>query len=283
MMEHLEKWAKQSPGDKVRLDFQTIVMVVLMTFADHNHIAVDRMSQTRLWLPCGEESTPCEVRIFWWFRTCLSELMLSFGLGTKGRWVAVKGIRLSERLWWAILHRLCLCPWNAEVLGWIWQGLIVSLPCFLLRFVLTPHRRHLTGSWLERSNRKPGVRSSSPSRSTERCLRAQVGHCQYCRGSCSCSPGAQGRANYTSRLCSVNTWHQRNLADGSLGEGSGKKIGSKYSPWVLDTLLMSTSIAGMSVRELANCTWRVALSCTFAHAWLVFGLDHRGNLLWWDA
>lgn len=28
---------------------------------------------------------------------------------------------------------------------------------------------------------------------------------------------------------STNAWLQRNLADGSLGEGSGKKIGSKYS------------------------------------------------------
>lgn len=55
---------------------------------------------------------------------------------------------------------------------------------------------------------------------------------------------------------------QKSLADGSLGEGSGQKMGR------------------LSVKQLAN---RVSFSFPFiTHtdmALIVFGLDHRGNLL----
>lgn len=57
---------------------------------------------------------------------------------------------------------------------------------------------------------------------------------------------------------------QKNLADGSLGEGSGQKMGR------------------LSVKQLAN---RMSHSFPFIRiacpdvALIVFGLDHRGNLL----
>ncbi|KAG2125994.1 hypothetical protein DEU56DRAFT_561526 [Suillus clintonianus] len=47
MMEHLGKWAMQSPDDKT---------IIISQWTES--------SQTYLRLPCGEEDTPCQVRIF---------------------------------------------------------------------------------------------------------------------------------------------------------------------------------------------------------------------------
>lgn len=45
------------------------------------------------------------------------------------------------------------------------------------------------------------------------------------------------------------------LADGSLGEGNGKKVGSKFDPRIFLSHLTNPYPAGLSVRELANCKY----------------------------